>query len=120
MAKGILEEIRSQPSHIREVFMWVSVVIVFSVVGFSWFRTTSKQFVALVNPEQAQQNADMLAEDQDNKLLPFATISKSWKSLSAGISELFDFTQKTNSIQIENKQSEVKIKPNLLPLAGDK
>lgn len=118
MAKGILEEIRSQPPHIREVFMWMSVVIVFSVVGFSWFKTTSKQFVALVNPDQAQQNADMLAEDQNKSILPFATISKSWKSLSAGILELFDFTQKTNNIQIENKQPEVK--PNLLPLAGDK
>ena len=98
--------------------MWACVIVVFSVVGFSWFRSTSKQLVALVNPEQAQQ--DQMAEaKQGNTSSPFATISQSWKNLTANIGELFNFTQKSNDIQITN-QKLPEIEPNLLPLSADK
>lgn len=100
--------------------MWVCVVVVFSVVGFSWFKTTSQQFVALVNPDKAQINADQLAEDKENNILPLATISKSWGSLRATIAEMFDFARKNNNIQIQVEQEQSEIKPNFLPLSGDK
>jgi hypothetical protein len=118
MAKGILEEIRNQPPHIREIFMWVCVVLTFSVVGFSWFKSTTRQFAALVNPEQYK-NSDMLAEKEEQS--PFATISKAWGGLTANIKELFDFSGKANSIEIENGSSGQKaVEPNLLPLTGDR
>jgi len=115
--KGILEEIKEQPPHIREIFMWVCVVMTFSVIGFSWFRSTTKQFVALVNPEQARQD-QMLAQNAPKSSSPFATISKSFDSLKASLAELFNFAGKTNNIQIENDQP--RVEPNLLPLSGNR
>jgi hypothetical protein len=118
MSKSIWQEIKEQPDHIREVFMWVCVIAVFSVIGFSWFRSTSKQLVALVNPEQAQQD-QIASAKEDSTSSPFATISKSWKSLTANIGELFNFTQKSNDIQINSKRLPV-VEPNVLPLSADK
>jgi len=119
MIKGILREIREQPPHIREIFMWLCVVATFSVIGYSWFRTTTKQFVALVNPEAAKQEMILAQQNQNQSQSPFATIAASWKNLTANISELFDFAKKTNDIQVENQQLP-QIKPNLLPLSGNK
>jgi cytosine/uracil/thiamine/allantoin permease len=123
MAKGIWEEIKSQPSHVREFFMWVCVVGVFSVIGFAWFKTTSTEFVALVNPEQARENSRALAQNQTSDQSPFATILNSTKGLWANIAVLFDFTKKTNNIQIDNQTQNQRlpdVEPNLLPLSGNK
>lgn len=121
MIKNLLQEIRQQPPHIREVFMWVCVVIVFSVVGWAWFRQTQKQFVALLHPEQAEE-ARVLAEENKQKQppSPFATIFSSLGDLRANISELFAGS-KPNVLEFGssvNPQQEVP--PNELPLSDDK
>lgn len=104
--------------------MWVCVVAVFSVIGFAWFRTTSSQLVALINPAQTKQSADLLVkQDQTKNQSPFATILSSTKGLWANISELFDFSGKTNDIQIENQVQTTRlpsVEPNLLPLSHGK
>lgn len=128
--KSILKEIKEQPSHIREMFMWLCVIIVFSVVGFVWFTSTAKQFVALVNPEQAAQDQALAQNSQpangDNNQSPFATIALSFKGISASISELLGFVGNTNNFEIKNNQSETAnngveiIEPQKLPLSKDK
>jgi len=120
MSKNIWQEIKEQPPHIREIFMWVCVVAVFSVVGYSWFQSTTKQFVAMVNPDLARQN-QTLAENQKAPTTPFGTLARSWQDLRANINELFNFADKPNSIQIENIVNVSPlpaVKPNLLPLPG--
>src|SRR3989344_4996755 len=91
--RSILNEIREQPEHIRHIFMWLCVVITFSVIGFVWFRSTSKQFVALMHPEEAQERAlaekeGTLRQAQGKQPSPFATIFGFWGDLQANISEL--------------------------------
>ena len=86
--KSLLKEIREQPEHIRHVFMWVLVVITFSVVGFVWFRNTEKRFVALLNPEQAQADRALAEKTKASTPSPFATIFNAWNDLRANISEL--------------------------------
>lgn len=91
--KSLLDEIRQQPEHIRHIFMWTCVVIVFSVIGFVWFRSTTKQFVALLHPEEAQERAlaekeKTLRQAQGRQPSPFATLFNSFGSLKADISEL--------------------------------
>lgn len=95
----MLDEIRSQPPHIREIFMWACVVIVFSVVGFVWFRSTSKQFVALLHPEEAEERALAEKNSDSNQAdagqpSPFATIFESISDLRANISELLTGSKK--------------------------
>lgn len=123
MKKSIWQEIREQPPHIRGMFMWLCVVVTFSVVGYAWFRTTSKQLIALVNPERAKQE-QRLAENK-NSSSPFATINSSVKELGASILELIDLTKKTNNIEIKNNGAvtvpeQPIVSPQKLPLSGDK
>lgn len=116
MSKSLWQEIKEQPDHIREIFMWVCVVAIFSVVGFSWFKSTASDFVALVNPSSVQTDQSALAKDSGQS--PFATIFSAFGGLKASMAELFDFAKKTSDIQIRNELPQVE--PNLLPLSGDR
>ncbi len=116
---GILDEIKEQPEHIRHLFMWVCVVIVFSVVGFVWFRNTEKRFVALLNPEQAQEERALAEKTKANTLSPFATIFNAWNDLRANISELI--LGKQSGLEINNREvkpAEEPLPPQKLPLSN--
>ncbi len=118
--KGILEEIREQPEHIRHIFMWVLVVITFSVVGFVWFRNTEKKLVALINPEQAAQTQALAEKTNANNPSPFATIYESLRGLKANVSELFfGGGSKVNINNTVGGNSE-EVLPQKLPLSGNK
>jgi hypothetical protein len=120
--KSILQEIKEQPPHIREMFMWVCVVITFSVIGFAWFKSTTKQFVALLNPEEVQETR-AIAKEQPS---PFATLALSFKDLTASVARLFDFSSDNNLeiINIPNlPKAEINrptVLPQKLPLSGEK
>jgi len=116
--KGLLQEIKEQPEHIRHIFMWVCVVIVFSVIGFVWFRSTEKKFVALLNPEQAQEEQALAEKNKTGMPSPFATILESWGNLKANISELI--LGKPSSFNVENggMKPEETVPPQKLPLSN--
>ena len=113
---SILEEIRQQPEHIRHIFMWTMVVITFSVVGFVWFRQTSKQFVALLHPEEAQERA-LAEKNKPKQPSPFATIFATMGDLRANISELLAGPKQ--SLDVNNGQSapEKELSPQKLPIS---
>ena len=115
--RSVLDEIRQQPEHIRHVFMWTMVVITFSVVGLL-FRQTTKQFVALLHPEEAEVRA--LAEKPTQTALAFATIFATMDDLRANISELLAGPKQ--SVDVNNGQSapEEQLPPQTLPLSEDK
>lgn len=96
--------------------MWVCVVIVFSVVGWAWFRQTQKQFVALLHPEQAEE-ARVLAEQekQNAPQSPFSAVFSSFKNIRANISELFvDFNDGMPNAAPSKTEN---VPPNKLPIA---
>ena len=115
--RSVLDEIRQQPEHIRHVFMWTMVVITFSVVGFVWFRQTTKQFVALLHPEEAEvralaekdktlrqgHSAELSRSPQGSQLSPFATIFAAMGDLRANISELLVGSK--SNVEINNGAS---------------
>lgn len=116
--KSLLREIREQPEHIRHLFLWVCVVIVFSVIGFVWFKNTEKRFVALLNPEQAQEERALAEKTEAGTPSPFATIFSSWKDLKANISELF--LGKRSGFEVNNGgigPEQEPIPPQKLPLS---
>ena len=102
--------------------MWVCVVITFSVIGFAWFRTTSRQFVALLNPKQVQQT-EAVARAREEPASPFATLFLSIKDLKASLWDLFNFSQKSNDIEVKNpgpvqpNEANQPITPQPLPLS---
>lgn len=86
--KSLLREIRQQPPHIRKLFMWTSVVITFSLVGYIGFRQTSQNFVALLNPGDAAKQEEAVPPDPGSS--PFALLRDSWESLRASIGGAFN------------------------------
>ncbi|TSC90908.1 MAG: hypothetical protein CEN90_740 [Parcubacteria group bacterium Licking1014_17] len=88
--KELLNEIKNQPEHIRKIFMWVCVIIVFSIIGFGWFRTTQKQFANLLNPsgnlDAVKSSANKVAGESEPF---FGGLFSSLKNFSANIGELF-------------------------------
>jgi hypothetical protein len=117
--KNLLEEIREQPEYIRHIFMWACVTIVFSVVGFFWFKNTEKRFIALLNPSETQQEEKALAEKTKSQpASPFAAIFSAWENLKANISELIlgkqvEFNVNNDKGGLEEEQ----LPPQKLPLS---
>lgn len=114
--KSILDEIRQQPEHIRHIFMWVCVVIVFSVVGFIWFRQTTKQFVALLHPEEAEVRA-LAEKNKPKQPSPFATIFGTIGDLRANISELLGGPKPSLDVNGGASTTEEQLPPQKLPLS---
>jgi len=71
--------------------MWLCVIITFSIVSFFWFKSTAREFVAVVNPQKAQAER-VLAEkekaNQTNQPSVLATISDSLANLRSSFSGL--------------------------------
>lgn len=99
--------------------MWLCVVITFSAVSFFWFQSTASEFVALVNPEKAEQER-IFAEQQDQEQLSLlANIGDQFEVLKAGFSELFGIGS-DNTVQITNTYRASSVPPNLFPTSQNK
>ena len=109
----MLNEIRRQPPHIRAIFMWLSVFIVFSLVIFIWLQGFQQRLTFLLNPSKESEMAEEVS--------PLATIGKSFNDLRATIFDLFGLVAGTKSnIEIKNSlenKTGGKIVPRLLPLS---
>lgn len=112
----MLKEIRNQPEHIRALFMWLSVFIVFSLVVFVWFNSFQQKLTLLLNPQ------DQVAAAEEES--PFAVITKSLNDLKATIFDLFGLASgMKKELEVKNNLEDrfgVKIEPRLLPLSEDK
>lgn len=120
----MLKEIREQPHHVRKMFMWISVVLSCLLIGFFWFRSTQKQVLALLNPEEAQriESERVLAENELNKNIdssPFATIMQSFRELRANISDIIRFDNINIGgvdVRSEYNQPQEPVAPQNLPI----
>lgn len=96
--------------------MWTLVVITFSVIGFVWFRQTTRQFVALMHPIEAQER--VLAEQaQPKQPSPFATIFSTMGDLKANISELLKGPATLNVNNGQQIPDEEQLSPQKLPIS---
>ena len=48
--KKFIYNVREQPHHVRHIYMWVSVVIVGTIIGTIWFSTSRRYVLAVVRP----------------------------------------------------------------------
>jgi hypothetical protein len=99
--------------------MWTFVVITFSVIGFAWFRSTSKEYVALLNPDQVQ-DTRALAQNGQKVPSPFATILNTFSDLKANVSDLF--VSNNTNVDVSNAQEirQPEVPAQALPLSEDK
>ena len=84
----LLDEIREQPLHIRKLFMWTSVVITFSLVGFVWLNNTKNNVVALLQTKPSGAPDERALAQTTEEPSPFAAIGKAFSNLRANIGEL--------------------------------
>lgn len=110
----MLDEIKKQPDHIRSIFMWLSVFIVFSLVVFVWLQAFQQKLALLLNPS-LEDSAIAGAGS------PFAVIGGSFSDLGATISDLFGLTigirsEKDVKDNLEDRFGS-KIEPRLLPVS---
>ena len=114
---SLLDDIRGQHPHIREIFMWLCVVITFSVVSFFWVKTEAKQIAILVNPKD---HATELAKKSDPKNQSlFATMSSSFGNLKASLGELTGISKNSAELQSQAQPTE-DVEPHLFPLSRNK
>lgn len=109
----MLREIRQQPDHIRALFMWLSVFIVFSAIMFVWISSFQQKLVFMLAPTEEK----ALVERES----PFAVIGSSVEDLKATVLDLFGLAKgiKEQEEVIKNMEQRVeqKIKPRLLPVS---
>ena len=114
----LLQEIRQQPEHIRHVMMWLCVVIVFSMVGFVWFRSTQEKFVAMLHPEEYKQFQEERKLAKQGSDSPLAGLWNSFGTLRASLGELIR-GESTDLIR-EDRAGDREEPAKQLPLSSDK
>lgn len=115
---SLLEEIRKQPAHIREVMFWFSVVITVSLAGMVWFRSFEEDLFVMMNPEPEKQE-QFYAERAKRTPVVYANVTKALGGLRATMYDALGFfgDYGSNEITIEEEYTgEV----HRLPLSGDK
>ena len=117
--KQLLQEIRNQPPHIREIFMWLCVVISFSVVSFFWFQSTAKEFVALVNPEKAEASRALAQQNQKVQPSLLGNIGSTLITAKAGFYQLFSLDA-GGTIKFSNFYHKDLVPPRLFPTSKDR
>ena len=138
MKKSLLQEIRSQPEHIRHIMMWLCVVTSFSLVALVWFRSTQARFVAMLNPAERLEEpaADRFADRDFRKLeedrilaskeessSPLASIINSFNLLRASVGELLGSSQQEVTRPADDKVKNSALNSSQtkpLPLSGDR
>ena len=108
---SLLQDIRNQPRHIREVMFAFCVVITVSLVGLIWFRSFEETIFVMMNPDPAKQDK-FFALRQENTPTLFAGISNSYQGLRAAISGFLVFGDDLE--ESEDIKSDEKV--HLLPL----
>lgn len=102
--------------------MWLSVFIIFSLIGFVWFKSFQEKMIVLLNPEL------MSEEEQEpfaNALAPFVVLKngvKDLKSSFADLGSLFGFLNDDDDDDFENiiktlEESQKNENPKSLPLS---
>ncbi|MBI2003567.1 MAG: hypothetical protein HYS78_01105 [Parcubacteria group bacterium] len=109
----MLKEIRNQPDHIRALFMWLSVFIVFSLVVFVWLNSFQQKLAFLLNSEKEEETVKQTS--------PLAVIERALSDLRATIFDLFGLASGTkNEFEVKDNLEDrfgVKIEPRLLPVS---
>jgi hypothetical protein len=118
----MFKEIRQQPENIRELFMWLSVFIVFSLIGIVWARSFQEKMIVLLNPQLAEPEGQ---QSYAKVLAPFAVVRNSIRDFTSSVASLGSLvglptSDQRMSIESAFKESQKVDNPKLLPLAGNK
>jgi hypothetical protein len=111
----MLERIREQPQHVREMMFGFSVVISIALVGAVWFNGFQKDLYALLNEEEVAQER-FFAQDSVEKNSIFSVLGKTLGDMGSVVSGLWGSNAPAGGAQtgVENRQDD---RVYLLPLS---
>lgn len=110
---NIIQEIRSQPHHVRKIFMWSCTVIVGCLVLVYWVRETRQEFTALLHPNKDLEIANMIQGTKNKNNSIADSFNSAIDNIKASIGDIWGRST-TNNIRNETLPS---INPQPLPLA---
>src|SRR3989344_8703925 len=108
---SLLDDIRNQPRHMREIMFGFCVVITISLVGLIWFRSFEEDLFVLLNTDPKKQEQFFAERDKNTPAL-VASMRTSYEGLRAAISAVL--LLESGPEKVENTKSTDK--PYLLPL----
>ena len=135
----LLQEIRSQPEHIRHIMMWLCVTITFSLVAFVWFKTTQPRFVAMLHSEEVREEIDprrfvnrdlknlentaLAVKEKEERQSLFASIGNAFALIKEIVADLVG--RSWNELEVNRAETaklnlDSKVKAKGLPLSEDK
>lgn len=114
---SLLDDIRNQPKHIREMMFAFCVIITVSLVGLIWFRSFEEDLFVLINPDPEKQ-AQFYANRDKNTPVLLASFNNTLATLRGAVSEIFLLG--SDNVDKEESISKSSQKTYLLPLPGKK
>ena len=115
---SLLDDIRKQPRHVREIMFGLCVVITVSLVGMIWFRSFEEDVFVMLNTDK-EIRAKFYAERDKNAPL-YANLTKAVGELRAVLYNAFGFFDDYNSEGVINIESDLEGKTYKLPISEDK
>ena len=112
--KRVINHIRSQPHHVREIATILCTVVVVVIVVWVWFSSFQKNIYTLLNPDQQSQDKVFA---QESKSL-FGSILETLSDGKAQISSLFSGKSQTDVINTSSPSSTNQ--PHPLPVTGNR
>ena len=115
---SMLERIREQPKHVREIMFGFSVVIAVSLVGTLWFRDFRTDIYALMNPEEVSQEKFFVQNSGENQSL-FSSLGETMGDISSVLTGFWgsDDSAGETGTRIENRPAD---KVYLFPLSEER
>ena len=115
---SLLDDIRKQPRHIREIMFGLCVVITLSFIGMIWFRSFEEDVFVLLNTDE-NIRAKFYAEREKNAPV-YANLTKAMGELRATIYSTLGFIEDYGSNGVINVKGDFEGKTYELPISGDK
>ena len=117
--KHLIQEIRNQPDHIRELLAGLCTVIVVTLVGVVWFNSFQHNIYALLNPDQETRNQEQLFAGNTQSL--FGSISQTIKEATSQIGNALGGVKSGNQVNIGVvRDGRLPDRPHPLPVQGNK
>jgi hypothetical protein len=92
--KKIIQEIRSQPHHVREIATILCSIVVVAVVVWIWFNSFQKNIYTLLNPDKSAPAEDQIFAQESKSL--FGSILDTLNGGRAQISNLIKGQSQTD------------------------
>ncbi len=115
-----LDDIRSQPEHIREMYAGLCTVVVVAVVLMIWFHSFKQNVYALLNPDEQTQTRDQFFASNNAPSSLFGYIGQAVSASRATIADLLKGNVPSGSNSQTGTATHDSGQVHVLPISGNR